>query len=523
MAKAVRDLELFVNGLGFTANQRVTQLKIINNPDEWFSRDSASRDPDIEEMDADRIADYINLLQSGGLATGFGAYVRENPTEVEFLPGSRGHSVPSHYLTVVHELVHDRYQAKHLPTWFVEGMADFVTSLVWGHSLGLEYPRWEYCVKVDPEAVATSDVSLSQLSEIFSGHPLHDWAYATGCEAVKYLASIIGVRGIFVLATMPEDEYVQQCSPFETRIHSFESALESLAGIPMEVFESDFQNHQRRGLPTVKLEVGETTLLEPFDLGLSECDPECVLHHPVHAITQGEGSLIEILNGVCDKLIATDLLRAELHIVLHEESLGLAELFVTGVNWDSWVLRFANEEGWPVGSGPGGQFSVGYVTTALDEPAPHWLVDRIVRDLTGFVLQVREPRWMLFGMDEFIQRLASQRNLIQELYVHSSASRSTVSASALDLARMEDASMLSEDSIVTSYGLEALELLVSWRGIQSLADYYSDDLLGEHWRVRFQIAFGMTPEQFYDHFAQYREAGLPDLEIDLTPFRPGDE
>lgn len=516
-AKAVRDLELFVRELGFTPSQRVTQLKIVNNPGKWFSRDSASRDPDIEDMDDEIISAYMETLQSGGLATSFGAYVRENSIEIEF-PTSRGHSVAEHYLTVVHELVHDRYQSGPMPTWFAEGMADFVTSLIWGHSLGLEYPRWEYCVKVDPEAVATSDVSLSQLSEIFSGHPLHDWAYTTGCEAVEYLASIIGIRGIFALAMMPEDEGTQRCGPFETRFHSFESALESLAGIPLDTFYSNFQAHRTRGLPSSKLPDGPITPLEPIELGSSECNPECVLHHPAHAITQREGSLIGILNGICDQLIAIDLLQSELHVALHEESLGLAQLLVTGVNWESSLIRDANNEGWPIGSGPGGQFSVGYVATALEEPAPDWLVDRIVRDLTGLVLQVREPSWMFLGMVEFLQRLATQPAASEGVYIHSPDSKTTVSALVLDLSSIKDESTWSEDSVVSSYGLEALELLVSWRGVQSLADYYSDDLLGEHWRVRFQVAFGMTPEQFYVHFARHREAGLPDLSIDLTGF-----
>lgn len=518
VAKAVRDLESFMNGLGFAASRRVTQLKIVKNPNNWFSRDSSSRDPDIDDMDDDIITKFVDLLQGGGFASHFGAYVRENPNEVEFLPSSRGHSVASHYLTVVHELVHDRYQTGYMPTWFAEGMADFVTSLVWGRSLGLEYPQWQYCVEVDPEGVANSDIALAQLSDITSDHALHGWSYTMGCKAVEYLASVVGVRGIFDLAMIPEIDELQQCSHSESPFRSFEHQLESMTATPIETFYSNFQEHRTRGLPSARLPDGESRSLASIEFESSECIPECIIHHQGQVITAGEGSLIEVINRVCDQLIAMDLLGTELHIALDDEPLELAELLVSGTDWDPSIISIARTQGWPVGSGPSSKFAIGYVTTPLDEPAPVRLAETVVSDLVGFVLQVGEPGWMRLGMIEFIRSLVATTGA----YDHSPVSRATVSATSLDLSTFEGESTMSDD-LISSYGLEALELLVSWRGIQSLADYYDQDLLGEHWRVRFQIAFGMTVEQFYDHFAQHREAGLPDLEIDLSRFRTGSE
>ena len=141
---------------------------------------------------------------------------------------------------------------------------------------------------------------------------------------------------------------------------------------------------------------------------------------------------------------------------------------------------------------------------------------------TAFDLEVTEPRWLSEGIAILYTDLALLESGSRD-YLRDREWRVEF-ASATDLS-LRDAEVWPEQEeipsderneiiqCIESCGALAAELLASHVGLGNLSSYYihmEPPTDSNHWRLAFDLAFGMTVGEFYELFEAYRAAGFPE-------------
>lgn len=123
-------------------------------------------------------------------------------------------------------------------------------------------------------------------------------------------------------------------------------------------------------------------------------------------------------------------------------------------------------------------------------------------------LRLYGPTWLMEGSAELVTWLAdSGRTGTSMASVRDrriAETRSTIAT----LSSMETNAGFQTVPASYQMGLLATEFLVQANGLSSLASYYSAIGQGTLWQTAFQQAFGVTPDQFYPTFEEYRARGF---------------
>ena len=370
-----------------------------------------------------------------------------------------------------------------VPGWLNEGMATMVEDAVLSYSTGNSH--WGDV----PEACDTN------IQETEYGGSV----YTTGAEAARLLASKVGVRGLF-------DLYMKS-NPSDSVPLAFERTL----GFSIDSFNDDFAEHCAHGRP-------QLTIVPIVDYParhrpLEPWEPACKVVYREDVTSPESSSIIVALTNICDFVTAFDLDIYDSIAIVDDDPTGLADLIEAQTNRrhdlnDRSLGLAVNAPGFAT-----------FLTTDLDAAPPSWLIREVGTSFARLMFFNDTPNLFTEGLGQVIPGL-SEAFATSEPYEHSAFSRSLALEFEPSIETLEwDISHSDTD---LSVARESVELLLATYGLQRTARYFAQDEEID-WRVRFESAYGITPDEFYALYERHRAAGLPDLEIDLTQFRTGNE
>ena len=364
--------------------------------------------------------------------------------------------------------------------WLTEGMAELMVDLV------LYPPTWW---EDPPDACG---VALHEVLE-------RGAEYTTGLLASRLLASKVGARGLYDLymKIYPNEE--------------LPSAMARVLGIDYDDFSDDFERYCADGLPFFEIE--PVVDYPASRLPLVPWAPSCNILYPEDVEPPESSQIVTALTNICDFVIAFDLGIYDSVAIVDDDPEGLADLIETH-NRKRYDLG-----GRPIGLAISGVGFATFLTTDLHDVPPSWLVRLVGTGFARLLFRNGTPSLFYEGLGQVIPGLAGAYATRQP-YEHSASSRS----SALNFDISFDALRwrVSPSDAKLSIAREAVELLLATYGLHKTAMYFAQDEEID-WRVRFESAYGVTPDKFYALYEQHRAAGLPDLPIDLTPFGPVSE
>ena len=369
-----------------------------------------------------------------------------------------------------------------VPGWLGEGMATMMEDAVLSYSTGNSH--WG-----DIQEACDTNIQETE----YGGS-----VYTTGAEAARLLASKVGVRGLF-------DLYMKS-KPGDSVAQAFNRTL----GFDIDSFNQDFAQHCADGRP--QLEIVPFVDYPARHRPVEPWDPACKALYPEDVESPESSSIIVALTNICDFVIAFDLAIYDSVAIVDDDPVGLAELIEAHTN----QRVFVGEDLGLKGNGPG---YAEFLTTDLNAAPPSWLIREVGTDFARLLFFDGTPNLFTEGLGQVIPGL-SEAFATSETYEHSAFSRSLAVEFEPSIETLEwDISRSDTD---LSVAREAVELLLATYGLHKTATYFAQ---GEEidWRVRFESAYGITPDEFYVLYDQHRENGLPDLPIDLTPFGPVSE
>ena len=122
------------------------------------------------------------------------------------------------------------------------------------------------------------------------------------------------------------------------------------------------------------------------------------------------------------------------------------------------------------------------------------------------------PRWLTEGSAEFFAYKAMDAGGVFS-YDTERNTRSVEHAKRVDRPLSEMENLRGVRGISYQFFLLGVELLAYHAGEDALIRFYSLQQPGTTWQEAFQIAFGMTVEEFYVLFEEHRAAGFPKVDI----------
>ena len=355
------------------------------------------------------------------------------------------------------------------PFWLAEGMGELIPDLSEAYATGETY---EYFRDSGIQALR----SVERLDTLEQGD-LADLHLTVAREAVELLLSTYGLQRTA--------RYFAQDVESDWRVR-FEMAY----GIRPDQFYDLYDQHREARLMM-----------------------SCNVVYPEDVVSAGSSSIIVVLENICDFVMTFDLVIYDSVAIVDDDPGGLADLIEAHTN-SRYDLSSR-----PLGLAISGTGFATFLTSDLNDTTPSWLSREVSTNFTRLVLFGDAPLWFAMGMGEVIPDL-SEAYATGETYGHSAASRIAALEFEPSVETLEWEFPPSDTHLSTAR--EAVELLLATYGLQKTAKYFAQDFIPV-WRVRFESAYGITPDEFYALYEQHREAGLPDLEIDLTPFDPVSE
>ena len=481
--RGISDFESYAGIMGLPALDVPLHVELYYDAQTWlrqFYREQGYSGGELEQLVQDNAELFSRI---GGLAfTGVGGFFGFAVNSASWATGSSVRNIAIHELTHVYQ---NRLASQAYPNaprrhstyidWLTEGMAELMVELVAPYTDWREYP-------------GACEVPLHDVLELGE-------EYTTGLLASRLLASKVGARGLF-------DLYMK-IFPNEG-IHT---AMARVLGIDYDGFSDDFERYCSNGYPL--LNIDPIVDYPASRLPLEPWEPSCSVVYPDDIESPESSSIIVALSNICDFVVAFDLAIYDSSAIVDDDPVGLARLIEAHENH-----RY-DLSGYRLGLAVSGTGFATFLTTDLNDVRPNWLTRFVGTNFARLMFNNGTPNLFTEGLGEVIPGL-SEAYATRESYEHSDASRSSALKSDASLHALEW-DILPWIETHLSVAREVVELLLATYGLETTARYFALDEEID-WRVRFESAYGVTPDEFYELYDQHREAGLPDLSIDLTPF-----